>query len=199
MPRGLPLSLPDAPAGNSCSPDCPGHHPWTPTSHARSGWAREGGTDLLGGEGDTERWGKTDPAWLLHEMTFGQFLRVHVQTHTDTDIYTSLSFHLHIYKHELLRGPSSDATSSRKTSLPAWFRNLVSAPITLTLPLPRVCSPWVVSSICLSAFATEDRGLSNISLRPDFSGEPQHRPCHHAANSLESEADINPISTVRQG
>lgn len=26
--------------------------------------------------GGTERWGKQDPAGLLHEMTFGQFLRV---------------------------------------------------------------------------------------------------------------------------
>nr|XP_020727115.1 low-density lipoprotein receptor class A domain-containing protein 1 isoform X4 [Odocoileus virginianus texanus] len=35
-PRGLPLSLPDAPADNSCSSDRPGRHPWTPISHARS-------------------------------------------------------------------------------------------------------------------------------------------------------------------
>ena len=48
-PRGLPLSLPDAPADHSGSSDRPGRHPWTPTSHTRSGWARESGSDLLGG------------------------------------------------------------------------------------------------------------------------------------------------------
>lgn len=40
--------------------------------------------------------GETDPAWLLHKVTFEQFLRVHVQIHTDPDMCTSLSFYLHI-------------------------------------------------------------------------------------------------------
>lgn len=48
-PRGLPLSLPDAPADSSRSSDRPGRHPWTPASHARSGWGRESGSDLMGG------------------------------------------------------------------------------------------------------------------------------------------------------
>ncbi|KAJ8779663.1 hypothetical protein J1605_012547 [Eschrichtius robustus] len=41
-------------------------------------------------------------------------------------------------------------------------------------PHTPVWSPWVVPSICMSAFTTEDRDLSNISLRPDFSGA---QPC----------------------
>ena len=40
--------------------------------------------------------GETDPAWLLHRVTSEQSLRVHVQTHTDSDKHTPLSFHLHI-------------------------------------------------------------------------------------------------------
>lgn len=33
--------------------------------------------------------GETNPAWLLHKVTFEQFLGVHVQIHTDTDTHTS--------------------------------------------------------------------------------------------------------------
>ena len=50
-PRRLPLGLPAAPAGNSCSPDCLGCHLRNPTTYTRSGWSREGGSDLLGGDG----------------------------------------------------------------------------------------------------------------------------------------------------
>ncbi|KAM7100040.1 low-density lipoprotein receptor class A domain-containing protein 1 isoform 3-T3 [Molossus nigricans] len=37
-PRGLPVGLRTAPAGNSCSPDGLGLHPWTPTTYTRTGF-----------------------------------------------------------------------------------------------------------------------------------------------------------------
>lgn len=51
-PGRLPLGLLAAPAGDFRSPDHPGRHPWTPTTHTRSVWSKEGGPDWLGGAGD---------------------------------------------------------------------------------------------------------------------------------------------------
>lgn len=79
-PGCLPLGLLAAPAGDSRSPDRPGHHPWTPTAHTRSVWSREGGPDWLGGAGD------------------GRVMRSpNVAGFSMMDTYRTLSCHLHIW------------------------------------------------------------------------------------------------------